>query len=353
MGDDFDPDEYASFEARFDPMQSDRQTRRKRKPKVKHVAKKTLAEQLEEMSSDEVNVYVEDGFKTTYKPSLYESEWLLSSLRSFYEEDLITDVLALVKGGKEANVYRCAAGVSISAEFVAAKVYRPSKFRNLSNDQMYRENRLLMISSAGEVMDKPDDRIVRAVGKKSAFGRQVSHTSWLMYEFTTLQKLYELGASVPKPIEVNENTILMSYHGDAYTPATTLNKVRLHVDEARELFEVVLWNIELMLKHDLIHGDLSPYNILYWEGEIILIDFPQVVSPHANTRADFILHRDIERVCTYFNKHGVKANTDAIFRDLWRRYAEKSLSDVLADHWQGETSDDDEEVPPMSLNKRD
>src|SRR5439155_2705790 len=45
----------------------------------------------------------------TYKPSRFESTWLASSLRPFYEENLITDVLYHVKGGKEASVYCCKA----------------------------------------------------------------------------------------------------------------------------------------------------------------------------------------------------------------------------------------------------
>ena len=51
----------------------------------------------------------EGGFNTTYQPSRHEEGWLLESLRSFYDREMITDVLAQVKGGKEANVYACTA----------------------------------------------------------------------------------------------------------------------------------------------------------------------------------------------------------------------------------------------------
>ncbi len=47
----------------------------------------------------------------------------------------------------------------------------------------------------------------------------------------------------------------------------------------RPLYERLLRNIEIMLEHGIVHGDLSAYNVLYWEGQITLIDFPQVVSP--------------------------------------------------------------------------
>jgi serine/threonine-protein kinase RIO1 len=87
---------------------------------------------------------MQTGFGMTYKPSRHESGWLLSSLAPFYQQNLITDVLASVKGGKEASVYRCQAGPTLVAEgtsLLAAKVYRPRQFRNLRNDKMYRDGR--------------------------------------------------------------------------------------------------------------------------------------------------------------------------------------------------------------------
>ena len=342
---DFDSeiDPYELYEVEFDPMQSSRQARRKRKPKARHEPKKTLQEQLVEMAGTEVNLYLQDTFQTTYTPSLYESGWLLSSLRIFYEQDLITDVLAQVKGGKEASVYRCAASDSLEVDYVAAKVYRPRKFRSLTNDSMYREGRHLL-SDKGEIIDNSDQRTMRAINKNSSFGQQVTHTSWLTYEFQTLQLLHKIGANVPKPIEINENAILMSYHGDASMPAATLNKVRLDKDEAQELFRIVIHNIDLMLQHDMIHGDLSPYNILYWEGEITLIDFPQVANSQNNPQADFILRRDIERVCEYFAKQGVKNNPAAIFDNFWQKYVAKNPEYLIADHWiDDELLDDDDD----------
>jgi RIO kinase 1 len=69
---------------------------------------------------------------------------------------------------------------------------------------------------------------------------------------------------------------------------------------------------------DLIHGDLSAYNILYWDGRITLIDFPQVTSRESNRSAEFILRRDITRVCDYFAGYGVGCNANEIMERLWR-----------------------------------
>lgn len=311
-------DSYEDFEALFDPMNSDRQARRKRKPKAHHQAKKQAHAVIEEIA-DESNA--ETDFKTTYVPGIFEEGWLIDSLRPFYDRGLITDVLARVKGGKEANVYRCEARPETGFTLVAAKVYRPRMFRNLRNDKMYREGRQVL-SADGKLVKSNDHRAQRALGKKTAFGEQLAHTSWLMYEFNTLQTLSNLGASVPEAISSAENAILMGYRGDENMAAPTLSEVALDTDEAPELFEDVIGNIELMLQNGMIHGDLSAYNILYWDGDITLIDFPQVTDSRSNPHSFDILKRDIVRVCEYFEAQGVHTEPERIMRRLWKRYVE-------------------------------
>lgn len=311
-------DSYDDYEARFDPMRSDRKARRQRKPKAHHTPKKQAREVIEEIA-DATNA--ETGFQTTYVPGRFEEGWLLEAIRPFYDRGLITDVLARVKGGKEANVYRCAASPETGLEFMAAKVYRPRMFRNLRNDKMYREGRQL-ITTDGKQNRKPDDRMIRAVGKKTAFGQQVAHTSWLMYEFITLERLYGIGAAVPRAISSAENALLMGYCGDENMAAPALNEIRLDRDEAKPLFVEAMRNIEIMLQNGMIHGDLSAYNILYWDGAITLIDFPQVADARVNSRAYEILQRDVTRVCEYFEAQGVDTDPDRITHRLWKRYVE-------------------------------
>jgi RIO kinase 1 len=185
---------------------------------------------------------------------------------------------------------------------------------------MYREGRAILTAD-GNAAKRTDHRLMRAIGKKTEFGVQAQHTSWLMHEYTTLQRLYADGAAVPKPIGSGENAILMSYQGDMLQAAPALSDVGLALDEAQTLFAVAMRNIELMLSFDIIHGDLSAYNILYWEGKITLIDFPQVSSVETNAHAAFILQRDITRTCEYFQRQGVVCDPTHIFDGLWQRYA--------------------------------
>lgn len=320
-------DEFEIYEEQFDPMKYDRQARRKRKPKAKHTPKKAQTALMRELADEPEDAL---GVEITYQPSQHEGEWLMESLRPFFTQKLITDVLGLVRGGKEASVYRVAAHADTGAEMLAAKVYRPRKFRSLSNDAMYREGRAVL-NENGRALKETDHRAMRAIGKKTGFGQQVAHTSWLMYEFTTMQALYTAGGAVPQPVASSENAILMTYYGDETIPAPTLSEVTLEADEALPLFNEALRNIELMLQNGWIHGDLSAYNILYWDGAITLIDFPQVTQAKSNSSAQFILNRDIERVCQYFADQGVQRDAAEIARQLWRRYAAKKSRDVKAD----------------------
>src|SRR5262249_32127631 len=250
----------------------------------------------------------EVAYPMTYKPARFETVWLRSSLRSFYEQDLIVDVLAQVKGGKEANVYRCRAHPRTGVVLLAAKVYRPRQFRNLSNDQLYREGRPIL-TGEGRPAKPTDQRIMRALGKKTAFGVQVQHTSWLMYEYTTLERLHQAGGAVPRPFGSNENALLMGYQGDERRAAPTLHEVRLGRREAPRLFAEVFRNVELLLQHGLVHGDLSAYNVLFWAGQVTLIDFPQVIDVRTNRNARFIFDRDVRRVCEYFARQGVRSDS--------------------------------------------
>lgn len=337
---DYSNEKYAHYEALFDPN-SDEPMRGPRKPRPPHSPKKSQQALVEELT-DTTDLH--ESFETTYQPARHETEWLISSLYDFYDQELIHDVLSRVKGGKEASVYCCAAHPTTGLALVAAKVYRPRKFRNLRNDKMYREGRNVLTSD-GKAVKNNDHRTMRALGKKTAFGMQVQHTSWLMHEFTTLQRLYDAGAAVPFPIAASDNAILMGYVGDVSRAASTLSEVSLEPEEATPLFAEVLRNIELLLHHGLIHGDLSAYNILYWEGRVTLIDFPQITDSRTNSSALPILQRDIARVCEYFARQGVSCDPVALAADLWRDHNPLDASTHAADlskliEWNEETTDD-------------
>jgi RIO kinase 1 len=298
--------------------------RASKQARKKNIPRRSQREVLSELGGGNLQ---EGRLATTYQPSRYEESWLLSSLGLFFEEQLITDVLGFVKGGKEASVYCCRAHPSTGQELLAAKVYRPRQLRSMRNDAMYREGRGVltaygraMMGDRGRQAQRPDSRMMRAIAGKSAFGQEVLHTSWLSYEFSFMERLFRAGAAVPRPVACAENAVLMGYLGEVGAPAPTLSGVRLDQDEAAVFFDQVISSIGLMLELGYVHGDLSAYNILYWEGEITIIDFPQVADVGGNPSAEAILRRDVTRVCEYFARQGVPSDPAAIVDELWLRY---------------------------------
>ncbi len=260
------------------------------------------------------------SFKFTYKAARFEEWWLLDSLGDFYEHKWISNVLSRVKGGKEASVYLCESDTIEGARLLAAKVYRPRSLRNLKNDGQYRTGRADLDESGRVILD---DRALRAMEKRTSYGEELRHQSWIAYEYQTMQALHSAGADVPRPYAMAKNAILMDYVGDRENPAPPLKTVSLDVDEAKSLFARVLRNVNLMLDQGRIHGDLSSYNILYWHGSITLIDFPQVVLIKSNPAAWKIFQRDITRICQYFASQGIECDGPRLAADLWTSHGHR------------------------------
>jgi RIO kinase 1 len=155
-----------------------------------------------------------------------------------------------------------------------------------------------------------------------------------MHEYQALERLHLAGAIVPKPYQVGNNAILMEFIGEDNLAAPTLNSVGLDKDEAQRHFDLVMENVEIMLDQNLIHADLSAYNILYHAGEIVIIDLPQVINADGNRNAPAILARDVMRICEYFTKQGVLCDAREISQDLWRRYLRVPNNLLRADQSQ-------------------
>lgn len=291
-------------------------------PRIKGMPRKTKKSLNQKLSDPnrEMETNLSDQFDTlreynfTYEASRHEEWWLLDSLGPFYDEQWFDDVLRIVKGGKEASVYLCKANPSAETDLLAVKVYRPRSLRNLRKDHLYREGRERLDENGLTIVD---ERQYRAIKNRTNYGQELMHTSWIEHEFKTLKLLHEAGCDVPTPYASDHNAILMDFIGDIQMGAPTLNGIHLEIEEAKSLFNKVLDNINLMLAHERVHGDLSAYNILYWEGKITLIDFPQAINPKRNPNAFEIFQRDLQRICEYFTSQGVLANHAELSERIW------------------------------------
>ena len=232
-------------------------------------------------------------------------------LASFFDEGWITEILHVIKSGKEASVYCCRGGPLAGAARVAAKVYRPLETRSFRNDAVYQTGRKQFVH---------DSRERRALRKGTAAGRRIQAVLWALDEWETLSALAAAGVMVPRPIASNGRAILMEHIGDDAGSAPRLYELKLPADEAGAVVDRLLGEVELMLDCHRVHADLSPYNVLYWDRRPVLIDFPQSVDPRLNPAAEGLLARDVAHLCHWAARCGAPRPAEAISADLWSRF---------------------------------
>jgi RIO kinase 1 len=213
-------------------------------------------------------------------------------------------VVRLIKSGKESQVYLTRRFYGGRNFYFAAKVHKPRAQRSFKRDKAYR---------AGWYFSERDHRIQRAVEHMTRYGKGVVGGLWVNQEFEALQRLWRGKASVPAPIHKNGDTILMTYIGEPERPAPKLCEVVLESDEANEAIRQIIENLKIFFKLGIIHGDLSSFNILYWEGKIWIIDLPQSVDLYRNPDSMDLLYRDLENLCAYFLKQGVDCHPEELF----------------------------------------
>ena len=235
----------------------------------------------------------------------------MSVLTEFYEKGLITEVVSLVKSGKEATVYCCRAHPSTGHAFLAAKIYRKMDNRTFKNDAVY---------WAGVSVGKRRERV--AFAKKTKAGRAVQASQWMGREHQTMAILHAAGADVPEVLAATSGALLMEYFGDENGAAPQLQHVKLTREEAPLVLQQVLDNVALWLASHRVHADLSPFNVLYWEGRARIIDFPQSVDPRKNPNAWDLLQRDLENVGRYFARYGLEVDAAWITWDLRKQYTD-------------------------------
>jgi RIO kinase 1 len=233
----------------------------------------------------------------------------------FINEGLITRVIRPVKSGKEASVHLCEAGpaaadhAAAASGLLALKVYHPRDRRNFRHHAAYTDGYVIL-----------DERVRRAVRKKTSFGREADAGVWLEREWETLVLLHRAGCDVPEPVAREAGGLLMEYIGDPEAPATQIRHVEFDRREATEVLARLLWNAEVALRNNVVHADLSAFNALYHLGRVVLIDFPQAIDPRFNHRAYELLTRDVTNLCTHFDRYGVRSDPGAISADLWTRF---------------------------------
>lgn len=238
-----------------------------------------------------------------------------ASIAPFMDLNLISEVCEPIKSGKEATVYRCRGTAASGHEQLALKVYRPRARRAFKNDACYREGDLLSRMGGGNT------RAARALRHGSRFGRSVQEATWTTREWEVLCRLHAAGLHVPEPVHAADRAILMELCDDGEGGvAAPLASARLTPQQAASLFEGLLADIEHMLWLDVLHADLSPYNIL-WSGHAYrIIDFPQSVDPRFNGNALSFLRRDVENVGRFCARFADVPDPSTVALEMWNRF---------------------------------
>jgi RIO kinase 1 len=225
-------------------------------------------------------------------------------LEELFERGLIVDLEWQLKSGKEATVYVCSSPHSENG-LVAAKMYIDSRVRSFKNDAIYREGR--HVESA---------RLQKAIDQRSRTGVDAQNYLWVSEEFAQMNNLANAGVPVPKPLARSEvgSVILMEFIGDQDGAAPRLADAQLTKAQAQSAFEQSVHNLGLILGSGRVHGDYSTFNILWWQEQCIVIDFPQVVEIQANPRAQEILERDAAGLCRSFKHFGIRAEASDVLK---------------------------------------
>jgi len=146
-------------------------------------------------------------------------------------------------------------------------------------------------------------------------------------EFDVLQNCFNAGVRIPTPISRVANYLTMRFIGDGETPAPQLREVELEDPEAvmNEIFDQYL---KMYRDAHYAHGDLSAFNILWWQDKPWIIDVPQseTVNKWSNmNKIELVLRRDIHNVLTYFESYGIERDPEHILNVFLDAYIPDNL----------------------------
>lgn len=192
----------------------------------------------------------------------------------------IKSIFGVVRSGKEARIYW---GIGRRNKPVAIKIY-------LTTSAAFKKGMMMYIQ--GDQRFKDARRDTRSL-----------INLWALKEFKNLKQAEEAGVRVPKPLKVDRNVLLMEFIGRHGDPAPLLRETSL--DHPGRVYDKIAEAVKrLYQKGQLVHGDLSEYNIMMIDSDPVLFDFAQAVPPEHPMAREF-LERDLAQLNEYFSGIGV------------------------------------------------
>ena len=227
------------------------------------------------------------------------------------EYGVIENVVRPLLSGKEAQVYLVEAG----GELRAAKVYKSTQERSFRHRSQYTEGRKVRNS-----------RDQRAMGKRSRYGREQEEAAWNSAEADMIYKLHAAGVRVPKPHAFIEGVLVMEcIQGPDGGPAPRIADCPFDREQGLEICDRILDEVVKMLCADVVHADLSVFNVLLDDKGPVIIDFPQSVAAARNPHARKILLRDVANITSAL-RFGRPPTELRFGYEMWDLYERGELS---------------------------
>ncbi len=240
-------------------------------------------------------------------------DWVITDLGAVDQD------LGVLKTGKEADVHVLRRWVPDVGEpapsgagrppersvLLAAKRYRSAEHRMFHRDAGYLEGRRVRRS-----------REMRAMTRRTEFGKELISAQWALAEFGALSRLWELGLPVPYPVQLDGLELLMELVGDGLVAAPRLAQTRPPKDQLADVFEQCRTTLSILAGRGWAHGDLSAYNLLLHGDRVVFIDWPQIVDIVGNPQGPDFLLRDVHNLCSWFTTRGLLVDEDALFGEL-------------------------------------
>ena len=137
--------------------------------------------------------------------------------------------------------------------------------------------------------------------------------AWVQREFKNLLRAAKFKVNVPKPIAILNNVLVLEFIGKGNEIAPMLKDK--FPENKKQFLNKIINNIKKLYKAELVHADLSAFNILNFNEEPVLIDFSQSTTLE-HPRAMEFLERDVKNVCVFFRKLGLKADEEKIIKSV-------------------------------------
>lgn len=212
-------------------------------------------------------------------------------IKRYLEEGIISEVLGRINEGKEAEIFLARR----ENKLVAIKLYKDKMNRSFQNKYLYTMP-----------MVQQHRREARAIQKKSNFGIQLEESLWHEREVYMLKLLYKEGVSVPQVFETSGSSFIMEYIGDEDNSAYRLGDLRRNLPSPSLVYKQLLKNFEILYSCGVAHGDLSPFNVLWFQGKVVIIDMPQSIFSDSSDHFEKLFARDWDCLAKYFTKLGVQ-----------------------------------------------